>query len=117
MMKLDCEDAGKLKKYVGCKIERKGNKIKLTQPIIVQSLEDEFDILLKIKYNLPVLHGKELLSEGELLSEKEKKVYRLGIGKLLFLIRYSIPDILNAVYKLSKWISDSAMIDHMKVMK
>ena len=35
----------------------------------------------------------------------------------MFLMRYSRPDILNAVRELSKWMSDGATIDHMKVMK
>ena len=85
--------------------------------MLVQSLEDEFDILPKIKCNPLAPHGKELLSEGEPLSEEEKKVYRLGVGKLLFLMRYSRPDILNIVHELSKWISNGDTIDHMKVMK
>ena len=32
-------------------------------------------------------------------------------------MRYSRPDILNAVRELSKWMSDGATIDHMKVMR
>ena len=39
MIKLDCEDTGELKEHVGCKIERKGNGVKLTQHVIVQSLQ------------------------------------------------------------------------------
>ena len=117
MMKLDCEDAGELQEYVGCKIERKGNRMKLTQPVLVQSLQDEFEIPNKTSCNLPAPCGKELTSEGEKLTEEEKKIYRSGVGKLLFLMRYSRPDILNAVRELSKWMSDGATIDHMKVMK
>jgi len=117
MIKLDCDDAGELKEYVGCKIERKGNRMKLTQPVLVQSLEDEFEIPDKTPCNLPAPHGKELTSDGEPLSDEEKKVYRSGVGKLLFLMRYSRPDILNAVRELSKWMSDGATIDHMKVMR
>ena len=53
MLKLDCDDSGELKEYVGCKIERKGNRMKLTQPVLVQSFADEFDIPPNTPYNLP----------------------------------------------------------------
>jgi len=35
MEKLDCEDEGELNKYVGVKIERKQDRLKLTQPVLV----------------------------------------------------------------------------------
>ena len=35
MIELDYEDAGELKEHVGCKIERKGNRMQLTQPVLV----------------------------------------------------------------------------------
>ena len=53
MSKLDCEDIGKLNKYVGCKLERKGNRMKITQLVLVQSLEDEFKIPPSTPCNLP----------------------------------------------------------------
>ena len=117
MLKLDCDDSGELKEYVGCKIERKGNRIKLTQPVLVQSFADEFDIPPNTPCNLPAQHGKELTSDGIKLSENEMKIFRSGVGKLLFLMRYSRPDILNAVRELSKWMSDGATINHMDAMK
>ena len=58
----------------------------------------------------------DLTSQGELLSKEEKKVYQSGVGKLLFLMRYSCPDILNAVRELSRWMSNSATIDLKKVI-
>ena len=44
-----------MNEYVGYKIERKDNAIKMTQPVLVQSLEDEFELPEKISDNLPVL--------------------------------------------------------------
>jgi len=49
--------------------------LKLTQPVLVQSLQDEFDIPEKTPCALPAPNGKELTSEGELLDEDEKKIY------------------------------------------
>jgi len=116
MSELDCEDSGELNEYVGVKIERKGDRMKLTQPVLVQSIEDEFLIPDKTPCTLPAPHGSDLTSEGEPLNEDEKKVFRSGVGKLLFLMRYSRPDILNAVRELSKWMSDGATVNHQKVM-
>jgi len=63
------------------------------------------------------LPGTELTSKGELLSKEEKKVHRSGVGKLLFLMRYSRPDILHIMRELSKWMSDRATINHKKVIQ
>ena len=83
----------------------------------MQSLEDEFDIPKGTACNLPTLHSKELQSEGKPLAEKKKTMPRSGVGKLLFLMRYSRPDILNAVMELSKHMADGATLDHRKLMR
>lgn len=85
--------------------------------MLVQSIEDEFELPDKTSDTLPVSAGAELTSEGELLSEEEKKVYRSGVGKLMFLMRYSRPDVLHVVRELSKWMSDGAAVQYKKVMQ
>ena len=42
----DCDDVGEMKEYVGCKMDRnpEDNSMRITQPVLIQSLEDEFDI-------------------------------------------------------------------------
>jgi len=117
MAELDCEDSGDLDEYVGVKIESKGNALKMTQPVLIQSLQDEFNIPSKTSKHLPAPPGKELLQEGEPLTEEEYKIYRSGVGKLLFLMRYSRPDILNITRELSKWMTDGATIHHDKVLR
>ena len=43
-----CDDAGEVKECVGCKVEHHPelHSMKLTQPVLTQSLSDEFDVLL-----------------------------------------------------------------------
>ena len=42
--RFECENVGKLKKkHAGYKLDRKGDAMKITQPIFIQNLEDEFD--------------------------------------------------------------------------
>ena len=40
IIELDCEDSGKLDEHVGVKIDKRGDAMKLTQPVLIQSLED-----------------------------------------------------------------------------
>jgi hypothetical protein len=42
----DCEDAGIMNEYVGCKITRDLDEpsLRMTQPVLLQSFEDEFDL-------------------------------------------------------------------------
>ena len=46
--------------------------MKLTQPVLIKSLEDEFETLTKNPKHLTAPPGIELLSDGTPLSEDEK---------------------------------------------
>jgi hypothetical protein len=43
---MECEDAGSLNECIGCKVDRdvEGRKVKLTQPVLIQSFQDEFEL-------------------------------------------------------------------------
>ena len=47
-----------------------------------------------------------------ILSEDEQRKYRSGVGMLLYLVKFSQPDIANSVRELSK-VMDSATMEHM----
>ena len=42
----ECDDIGELKDCVGCKIDRsqQGKYLKMTQPVIIQSFEEKFEV-------------------------------------------------------------------------
>jgi len=44
MQHFEIDDVGEMKEYVGCKVERRDGTIKLTQPVLLQSFIDEFDL-------------------------------------------------------------------------
>jgi len=44
MQHFKIDDVGEMKEYVGCKVECKNGTIKLTQPVLLQSFIDEFDL-------------------------------------------------------------------------
>ena len=52
--KVECDDTGELKEYVGCKldIDIKNQRMKWTQPVLLQSFTDEFE-LPKKKFRNP----------------------------------------------------------------
>jgi hypothetical protein len=61
MERFDCEDCGDIEEYVGCKIERTKNSLKITQPVLMQSYNDKFE-LPKISYKTPAPAGLVLVA-------------------------------------------------------
>jgi len=71
--------------------------LKIFQPVLIKSFSDEFGITRDEKIKLPASSGESFspVLNGDELSEAEQKGYRTGVGKLLYLSRWSRPDILN----------------------
>jgi len=101
--RFDCTDVGELTEYVGCKIASTERGLKLTQPVILQSFADEFNIVPKT-YSTPAIPHQVLMDCGAIQSDsKTQAQYRSGVGKLLYVARWSRPDIANAVRELTKF--------------
>ena len=115
----DCDDVGEFNEYVGCKLERDWSNriIKFTQPVLLQSFEDEFDLPDR-EYETPAETGKVLTKceDEQQVEPAEQKEFRSGTGKLLHLMRWSRPEIWNSVRELSRRMSKSST-DHLKAMK
>ena len=103
MKRFECEDCGEMQEYIGCKIVRKGNELKFTQLVLLQSFDDEFD-LPKRKFNTPAVAGTVLIpgNAEEVLTGAEATKYRSGVGKLMHMMQYSRPEIYNAVRDLAR---------------
>lgn len=71
MQRFGCDDVGDVKEYVGCKIDRdeKYNSIKFTQPVTLQSFDDEFETSEK-KPNTPAEAGTVLAKCKDLKCKK-----------------------------------------------
>jgi hypothetical protein len=85
--------------------ERTDTWLRLTQPVMIQSFVDEFDLPTDgTAPNIPAETGQVLLSKGEkanmMLIDRQKK-FRSGTGKLLHMMRWSRPEILDAVRECS----------------
>jgi hypothetical protein len=103
--------------YIGCKIDSDKNSMKLTQPILMQSFEDEFDLSNAKSYITPGEPGKTLYSgeHEELVDATMQTKFCSGVGKLLHLMKWSPPEVMNSVHKLSHFMT-GAMAAHMKAM-
>jgi hypothetical protein len=100
----DCDDIGELTEYVGCKIERKEDYVKFTQPVYGRALLMKKIIENRISVRTPAETGKVLV-QGEVGSElkaSDQTKYRCGVRKLLHIMRWSRPEIYNSVRGLSR---------------
>jgi hypothetical protein len=102
-----CDDVGELEDYVGCKIDidRKEKKMTISQPVLVQSLFDEFGDIPQGRMVLTPAPPGQVLMKGDkttLLDTAKHKRYRSGVGKLMYLAKHTRPDISNAVRDLAR---------------
>lgn len=117
--KFECEDVGELREYVGIKIDRdyENGAMRLTQPVTLQSLEDEFDIPEDGEDpSLPAAAGsilKKTVKEEESrpLTEEEHNQYRKGVGKLQWLRTGTREEISNRVRELSQKLANPTEAD------
>jgi Reverse transcriptase (RNA-dependent DNA polymerase)/gag-polypeptide of LTR copia-type len=109
-----------VKEYVGCFIlhdKEKGRAI-LHQTRLIESLEKEYKHDKSKSYKTPAQPGSMLTksSDPKVIEEDKNKEYRSTVGKLLYLLKHSRPDLANAVRDLSKVLDDTEEI-HYKAMK
>jgi hypothetical protein len=117
--RFDCEEISEVDEYVGCKVERnyEENSIKVTQPVMLQSCVDKFDLPNGPGPNTPATPGGAVVKADatDCIPADELFKYRSGVGKLLHMMRWSQPEILNAVRELSRYMS-GASLAHVKAM-
>ena len=81
-----------MREYVGCKVEQNKNdgSIKFTQPVLLQSYKDEFELSNK-KPLTPAEAGSVLMkaAKNDAVGKKQHTYFRSGVGKLLHMARWS----------------------------
>ena len=124
--RFDCDDVGEVKEYLGCKVDVEINNsaLKLTQPVLLQSFKDEFDLPNSGRVqNVLAVAGSVLspeVTDEEALGDKEHGEYRTAVGKLLHVCRWSRPEIWNAIRELTRAVQKPGgrhMESAKKVMK
>ena len=85
---------------------RKNDKLlMMSQPDSINKIEKNFKNEFKSKlYQIPVAVRDAIVrtNKEDSIDATRQKRYRSGVGMLLYLIKYSRPDISNAVRELSK---------------
>jgi hypothetical protein len=87
----------------------------LTQPVLLQSLADEFKFEHDLKVKNPAVPSTVLQPTENKLSLEDLFTYRSGTGKLLHLMKWSRPEFANSVRELSRYMTGAGML-HMKAM-
>ena len=115
------KDPTRLEDYLGVQIVQSddGKKAWLGQPTIIKSLEKQFgEKVAKNKMTVtpgtPGFIGEQVDNISK-VDEKTQSMYRSGVGTLLYLTKYSRPDITNPGRELSKSM-DGASIVHVTEM-
>ena len=103
------KNVGGLEDYLGCEVrfDHDNEGAIMYQPHIIKKLESRFKkyVLDKKPKDLPSAPSSIVLRnfEEELkLSEEKQKLYQSGVGVLLYLSKYTRPDISNGIRELSK---------------
>jgi hypothetical protein len=93
---------GDLEEYVGCKIVRMENSLKFTQPVLLQSYSNKFELPTKC-YKTPAQVESVLVAgeKDEHLNLASKTKYCSGTGKAMHAIQCSKSEAYNAVQDLS----------------
>jgi hypothetical protein len=78
------------------------------KPFIVKKMLSHFAELIggsNVKYKTHGTPGFDIIrpiTPEEQISDEDQSIYRAGVGMLLYLIKYSCPDLSNVVQELSK---------------
>jgi hypothetical protein len=95
--------------------------LKFTQPVLLQSYSDEFDLPSR-EYLTPAAAGSVLtvVEAGKELSGTMQTKYRSGVGKLMHMMQYSRPEIYNSVRDLARHMTKAGeehFVAMLRVMK
>jgi hypothetical protein len=119
MEQFECDDCGELTEYTGNKIEHVGeDTIRLVQTVLTQSYEDNFNLGNRC-YNMPAQSGTVLMCPvkgKEVLNSEDQTTLRSSVGKLMYQMQHSRPDIAQAVCDLAGYMTcgNLKMLEAMK---
>ena len=107
---VDCDDIGEMQEYIVTKISINQHKkiSKITQPVLVQSLNDESNFLEpNVKPEMPATAGKHLMNSGPKLCAAAQTRYQSGVGKLLYLVKWLQPEIADSIWELTRFMTEA----------
>ena len=112
--RFNISEMGAMNEFVGAKYVRNKKCYLISQSY-------DFAVLFDIdegKHSMPAAPGQVLLkgdADATFLNEHEQSVYRSGVGKLLYLMKLSRPDMSSAIRELASYM-DGATKEHWKAL-
>ena len=113
-----------LQDYLSCEIRKSadGKKGWIGQPHMVKKIQKTFEEDVKglQKYNTPGTPGFKIIKPKEdesLLPPDLQSRYRTGVGMLMYLIKHSRPDIMNAVRELAKVLGKATIAAYKEMLR
>ena len=110
------KDEGKMTEYVGCTVNREtSGKLIMQQPHMLSKLKREFgkEVENMRTYATPagnrdtIIRIKDGDQDTVQLTSTKQTRYRSGVGMLLYLVKFSRPDIANCTRELAKAMDKS----------
>jgi hypothetical protein len=101
------KEDGSLQDYLSCEVTLSKDKKQgwIHQPHLIKNLEKKFGPLVNKlqEYGTPGTPRSIIVKDSQQnMSNDDQKLYRSGVGMLLYLVKHSRPDIANGVRELSK---------------
>ena len=110
--------------YLSCRVikNEKKNEIVIMQPHLINNLISKFgeEVAEKRVYKTPGTPRFKIVrpdDDSELIEPELQKRYQSGVGMLLYLIKYSRPDISNVVRELSKCMDGATMGSYLELLR
>eukprot|EP00957_Ditylum_brightwellii_P196591 14978675-Ditylum_brightwellii.AAC.3 len=101
----DNDKVGKVKEYVGCKIDhnKEERSIKFTQSVLLQSYNDKYETT-ECQPVMPAEVGMLLVKaeKKEMVGSKRHTCFRSGVGKLLHMTGWLRPEVQNSIRELAR---------------
>jgi hypothetical protein len=91
---------------VGAYFERMQDSYFISQPHLIESLNEHFNVPDKF-ISTPSPPGEVLLKGEGPIRDSTRTIFRSGVGKLLYLIKHSRTDVASSVRDISKFMSEA----------
>ena len=119
------KEDGTLHDYLSCDVILSDDKSEgwIHQPHLLKNLEKKFGTMVSPmqKFGTPgTPRGVIVKAQEQTMSPQDQRLYRSGVGMLLYLVKHSRPDIANPVRELSKaldGVTPKAMHEMKRVIK
>ena len=106
--------------FLGCEIKIQGNERWIKQSRIITKMKDEWVNTSKLKnFKTPVVNGYKAIrpkDEEIVMGEKDQKLFRSGIGTLMYMVKLTRPEMSNCVREMSK-VMYKGTVGQLKMLK